>query len=283
MTDNNNNTAQQSSLYREPGGILDEIVLNKQQEIREARLAVPVTRLEESGFFERPCYSLRDFMLAPERTGIIAEFKRASPSKGSINKTADVSAVTKHYADAGASALSVLTDRKFFGGSIRDLTEARSVNAIPILRKEFILDEYQIIEAKAIGADIILLIAAILTPRAIARFARFAKSLGLNVLLEVHNLQELEESLCDDIDAVGVNNRNLVDFTVSVGHSYNLVDKIPGTFLKVSESGISDPQTISELKKAGFNGFLIGENFMKEEDPGKAMKDFVLQINLNNK
>lgn len=275
------NYIDQTSLYRKPGGILDEITANKKQEIEIARQHIPVARLEESEWFGKKCYSLREFMLAPERTGIIAEFKRASPSKGVINNKADVSAVTKHYADAGASALSVLTDHKFFGGRIRDLVEARAANEIPVLRKEFILDEYQIIEAKAIGADIILLIAAILTPEAISRFARLAKSIGLNVLLEVHNLQELEESLCDDIDAVGVNNRNLVDFSVSVQHSYDLADKIPDNFLKVSESGISDPQTIASLKKAGFNGFLIGENFMKEDDPGQAMTEFVIQVNKN--
>ncbi len=267
-----------SSPFKQPGGILDEIVAHKLTEINEARTSVPITRLEESELFERKCYSLREFMLSPERTGIIAEFKRASPSKGIINNRVETSVITKQYADAGASALSVLTDQKFFGGSIRDLVEARAVNTIPILRKEFILDEHQIIEAKAVGADIILLIASILKPQTIVKFARLAKSIGLNVLLEVHNLQELEESICDDLDAVGVNNRNLSDFSVSVQHSFDLADKIPRRFLKVSESGISNPKTIAELKKAGFNGFLIGENFMKQTDPGEAIRDFISKI-----
>ncbi len=254
--------------------ILDKIVVKKKQEIAEAYQRIPVTRLQESEQFNRTCYSFRDFLLDPEKTGIIAEFKRASPSKGIINNNADVTVVTRQYAEAGASALSVLTDESFFGGNIDDLNSARNNNQIPILRKDFILDEYQILEAKATGADIILLIAAILTPKEIAQFSRFAKNMGMSVLLEVHNKEELDRSLCDKLDAVGINNRNLNDFTVSIEHSYNLVEHIPGQFLKISESGISDPQTIKELKKAGFNGFLIGENFMKEKDPGKAMREF---------
>lgn len=272
------NTADSSSIMPPSGTILDKIVIKKREEIAEARARVPVTRLEESEFFDRTCYSLRQFITDPSKTGIIAEFKKASPSKGIINNKVNPSLVTKQYAEAGASALSVLTDHAFFGGSMGDLIEARKVNHLPILRKDFMLDEYQIIEAKAIGADIILLIAAILSPQAIVRLSTLAKTLGMNVLLEVHNQQELERSLCDTLDAVGVNNRNLNDFSVSVQHSYDLVNQIPDKFLKISESGISDPQTIKELKQAGFDGFLIGENFMKQEDPGLAMKEFVKQL-----
>jgi len=225
--------------------------------------------------FSRECYPLRQFIEDPLRTGIIAEFKRSSPSKGVINNHSHVREVTSGYAKAGASALSVLTDSTFFGGSYIDLIEARRANQIPILRKDFILDEYQILEAKAWGADIILLIASILHPDEIKRMASLAKSFGMSVLLEVHNKRELDNGLCDDLDAVGVNNRNLGDFTVSIEHSYNLVSQIPDRFIKVSESGISDPDTIVELKTAGFNGFLIGENFMREQNPGKAMEQFV--------
>ena len=255
--------------------ILDKIVKKKLLEIADAKSKINVARLEETEFFDRDCYSLRDFILDPEKTGIIAEFKRASPSKGIINNKVTVAEVTRQYANAGASALSVLTDESFFGGSLKDLIQARSHNQIPILRKEFILDEYQIIEAKANGSDIILLIAAILQPQEITKLAALAKSLGMSVLLEVHNKEELNRSLCDELDAVGVNNRNLNDFTVSVQHFYDLVDLIPDQFLKISESGISNPQTIKDLKRAGFNGFLIGENFMKEENPGKAIHQFV--------
>ena len=159
-----------------------------------------------------------------------------------------------------------------------DLVRARRANKIPILRKDFMIDEYQVIEAKALGADIILLIAAILTPKQISQLASLAKSLGLNVLLEVHNLEELERSIDPNLDAIGVNNRNLADFTVSVETSYQLSAHIPSEFLKISESAISDPETIKQLKQAGFNGFLIGENFMKQADPGVAMMDFVREL-----
>lgn len=260
------------------GGILNKIVDHKRTEVAEAKSRISISGLEKSENFSRTCYSLRDFMLDEARTGIIAEFKRASPSKGIINDQAEVSVVTGQYAAAGASALSVLTDQKFFGGRILDLVEAREANQIPILRKDFIIDEYQIVEAKAIGADIILLIASILSPQQVAGFANLAKTLGLNVLLEVHNREELEKNIFDDLDAIGVNNRNLDNFTVSVQHSYDLVDLIPDRFLKISESGISDPKTITELRAAGFNGFLIGENFMKESDPGLAIHNFVKDL-----
>ena len=260
------------------GGILNKIVEHKRTEVAEAKSRISISGLEKSENFSRTCYSLRDFMLDEARTGIIAEFKRASPSKGIINDQAEVSVVTGQYAAAGASALSVLTDQKFFGGRILDLVEAREANQIPILRKDFIIDEYQIVEAKAIGADIILLIASILSPQQVAGLANLAKTLGLNVLLEVHNREELEKNIFDDLDAIGVNNRNLDNFTVSVQHSYDLVNLIPDRFLKISESGISDPKTITELRAAGFNGFLIGENFMKDSDPGLAIHNFVKDL-----
>ncbi|WP_036678551.1 indole-3-glycerol phosphate synthase TrpC [Daejeonella oryzae] len=258
--------------------ILDQIVAHKKLEIIAAKSIINTSELEKSEYFGRECYLLRDFILDNQLTGIIAEFKRKSPSKGIINDAVDVAEVTKSYVSAGASALSVLTDSKFFGGKREDLQQARKVNNIPILRKDFILEEYQIVEAKAWGADIILLIASILNPSRIQQLAKFSKSLGLNVLLEVHNLEELKRSLCDELDAVGINNRNLGTFGVTVDHSYNLLSEIPDQFLKISESGLSNPETVSGLKKAGFNGFLIGENFMKEANPGQAMKDFVKHI-----
>jgi len=258
--------------------ILDKIVEHKKKEVARDKRETTYTELEESEYFHRDTYSFRDFLLAEDRTGIIAEFKRKSPSKGIINDEALVKEVTKDYADAGASALSVLTDRNFFGGRKLDLKRARRANEIPVLRKDFMIDEYQIVEAKALGADIILLIAAILTPAEIKNLAGLSKSLGLNVLLEVHNLEELERSIDTNLDAIGVNNRNLADFTVSVENSYKLVEHIPNEFLKISESAISDTQTIKDLKKVGFNGFLIGENFMKQADPGKAMREFVKDL-----
>lgn len=255
--------------------ILDKIIEKKKIEVAEAKQQVPLAELERYPLFNRTCYSLKESVLHPERTGIIAEYKRASPSKGLINGTSSVAEVVGGYQEAGASAVSVLTDPDFFKGSLADLSAAREVLTIPLLRKEFIVDTYQIAEAKAYGADIILLIAACLNSQEIKAYADYAKSLGLNVLLEVHNEEELQRSLFDSIDAIGVNNRNLKDFVVDLNHSYDLADTIPNRFIKVSESGISDPKTINELKDVGFQGFLIGENFMKTADPGKAIKEFV--------
>lgn len=258
--------------------ILDKIVLRKKEEVADAKQLVSIAELENSVYFNRKPYSFKDFLSADDRNGIIAEFKRRSPSKGLINGIADVAEVTQAYNNAGASALSVLTDVDFFGGKTDDILAARAVNSIPVLRKDFMIDEYQILEAKAWGADIILLIAGILTPKQINDFGKFAKDLGLNVLLEVHNLEELERSICPSLDAIGVNNRNLADFTVDIQTSFDLVNKIPNEFMKISESAISNPETIKQLKSVGFNGFLIGENFMKTENPGEAIKAFTKSI-----
>jgi indole-3-glycerol phosphate synthase len=258
--------------------ILDKIVLRKKEEIVLAKQLVSVQQLEAGLHFGRTPHVFKDFLLNEDRTGIIAEFKRRSPSKGIINDQVTVEEVTQAYAAAGASALSVLTDVDFFGGHTNDLLAARAANEIPVLRKDFMIDEYQVLEAKALGADIILLIAAILTPQEIKKLSGFAKSLGLNVLLEVHNQEELQRSICVDLDAIGVNNRNLADFTVNIQTSFDLVNQIPDEFMKISESAISAAQTIKELKAAGFNGFLIGENFMKTTNPGQAMQDFVGEL-----
>ncbi|MCC2599608.1 indole-3-glycerol phosphate synthase TrpC [Sphingobacterium sp. FBM7-1] len=258
--------------------ILDKIIEKKKIEVAEAKQRVSLEELERYPLFDRTCYSLKESILDPERTGIIAEYKRASPSKGLINGTSTVQEVVRSYQDAGASAISVLTDSDFFQGSLSDLEAARAVLQIPLLRKEFIIDVYQIAEAKAYGADIILLIAACLDSEEIETYADYAKSLGLNVLLEVHNEEELQRSFFESIDAIGVNNRNLKDFVVDLNHSYDLVKQIPDSYIKVSESGISDPKTIQALRNAGFQGFLIGENFMKTEDPGRAIKEFISQL-----
>ena len=258
--------------------ILDKIINRKKEEVFEAKSKIGMSELQSMPLFSRACYNLKQSILDPNKTGIIAEFKRASPSKGLINGNSTVKQVVQGYQYAGASAISVLTDNDFFQGSLADLTAAREVLDIPLLRKDFIVDQYQIAEAKAYGADIILLIAACLNSNEIFNLSSYAKSLDLNVLLEVHNEDELNRSIFDTIDAIGVNNRNLKDFIVSLDHSYNLVNKIPSQYIKVSESGISDPQTIKTLRKEGFNAFLIGENFMKTEDPGKEIMDFVTKI-----
>lgn len=255
--------------------ILDKIVAHKQHEVAESKSLVPVKRLEQSIYFENRGVSMKQYVSDPEKTGIIAEFKRKSPSKGLINGTAEVEQTSIGYMQAGASALSILTDQSFFGGKNEDLTLARRFNFCPILRKDFVIDEYQIIEAKSIGADCILLIAAVLEPKRLEQLAGFAKQLGLEVLMEVHDKEELERSLNEHLDLVGVNNRNLKTFEVSLDTSLSLVEIIPSQFLKISESGISDPGTLVQLKAAGFDGFLIGENFMKHSRPHQAAYNFM--------
>ena len=259
--------------------ILDKIVAHKHKEIAKRKLQYPIELLEQSIFFELETISLKKHITQKDKSGIIAEFKRKSPSKGLINANADVKLVTTGYVRAGVSALSVLTDSAFFGGSYNDLAEARKFNKCPILRKDFIIDEYQIIGSKSIGADAILLIAAILDKKRVKQLAEFAHSLNLEVLLEVHNKKELEV-LNNNIDLVGINNRNLKDFSVDINTSIQLSDLIPDEFVKISESGISNPKSIIELKKYGFQGFLIGENFMKTDNPAKACKGFIDKLKL---
>lgn len=258
--------------------ILEKIIQRKRVEVEQAKKETSIEELQEKPFFNRTCYSLRDSILDPNKNGVIAEYKRASPSKGIINGHSGPAEVAKAYGQNNVSAISVLTDGDFFGGSLDDLVTVRNAVNIPVLRKEFIVDSFQITEAKAYGADIILLIAASLTSEEIKEFSSYAKKIGLNVLLEVHNEEELKNNLFDTIDAIGVNNRNLMDFSVSIQHSIDLVNLIPDQYIKVSESGISDPETIKELKKVGFQAFLIGENFMKTESPEKAIEEFVKHI-----
>ncbi|MEO8584134.1 MAG: indole-3-glycerol phosphate synthase TrpC [Flavitalea sp.] len=253
--------------------VLEKIIQHKRLEVTQKRMTTPMQELERSEFFSRTGLSLYNILKSGTTTGIIAEFKRQSPSKGVINAVANVMTVTCAYAANGAAAISVLTDTHFFGGSNDDLIEAR-INEIPILRKDFIIDEYQIVEAKSIGADVILLIAACLRPEEVKRLASFAKCLGLEVLLEIHNEQELAH-ISKDCDIIGVNNRDLKSFNVDINTSLRLSKKIPSDKMKISESGISDRNTIGLLKKSGFNGFLIGERFMKEHDPAIAFASFV--------
>jgi len=258
--------------------ILDKIVGYKRKEVVERKAAMPVEELERMAGFGREPLSLEAFLRDPGKTGIIAEFKRRSPSKGVINDRSTVEEVTKGYTAAGASCLSVLTDGPSFGGSSEDLMAAR-VNAVPILRKDFIVDEYQIVEAKAIGADVILLIAACLSRDEVCRLAKFARSLGLEALLEIHGEEELGH-ICGATQIVGVNNRDLKTFTVDIERSIRLIDRIPNNRLLIAESGIDKVETIWQMKDAGFHGFLIGERFMKEQDPGIAFAAFVQQLKM---
>ncbi len=221
--------------------ILEEIISEKKKEVAERKKHTSLRHLEKSMLFSRDTLSLRQSLKDPVKTGIIAEFKRKSPSKGVINSLADVGYVTTGYAREGASGLSVLTDNKFFGGNIDDLLIARKFISIPLLRKDFIIDEFQVVESKASGADAILLLAAALENEEIVRFARLSHSLGMEVILEVHSMSELE-LINEDIDIIGVNNRDLRTFSVDLNISVKIAEKIPGQFLKISESGISRHQ-----------------------------------------
>ena len=256
--------------------ILDQIIARKKEEVATQKALVSEAILTQMPFYKADALSMSSFVTSPLKTGIIAEFKRKSPSKGIINNTATVTAVTAAYSSFGASGLSVLTDLDFFVGSLQDLTAAR-VHDTPILRKDFMVDPYQIIEAKAYGADVILLIAACLTPLAVKELATVAKDIGLEVLLEIHTKDELDH-VCDGIDMVGINNRNLKTFEVDLAHSIALANMLPAHLPKIAESGISNVSTILELKKEGFDGFLIGENFMKTPDPAAAFEAFVADL-----
>ncbi|GAA4277690.1 indole-3-glycerol phosphate synthase TrpC [Aquimarina mytili] len=258
--------------------ILDKIVADKYKEVALKKGLIPVKQLESSVLFDRNTNSLAN-ALRNSNTGIIAEHKRRSPSKAVINQKVSVQDVALEYQTAGACGMSVLTDGKYFGGSLDDLLLARATVQMPLLRKEFIIDEYQLLEAKAYGADVILLIAAVLSRDQIKSLSEFAKSLSLDVLLEVHNQEELEKSIMPSLDMLGVNNRSLKTFEVSTEISKSLSTQIPDDFVKVSESGISSIEAIQDLKEYGYKGFLIGENFMKTENPGTSAVEFIKILN----
>jgi indole-3-glycerol phosphate synthase len=256
--------------------ILDTIIAHKQVEVAARKKVINIAQLESMPLFGQAPNSLKASIQEKSKTGIIAEFKRQSPSKGIINGTASVEEVTKAYENFGASGISVLTDQQFFGGSLDDLSIAVQ-RATPVLRKEFIVDEFQIIEAKAYGASVILLIAACLTVEETKRFASIAKSLGLEILLELHDAAELAH-VCDEIDLVGINNRSLKSFEVNIEHSLQLKNKLPKDKLSIAESGIYDIETFKTLKKEGFDGFLMGEYFMKQANPAEAFDAFTQLI-----
>lgn len=252
--------------------ILDTIIAAKQQEVASRKKNISIQQLEQQPLFMQPIPSLRQSLLHPSTNGIIAEFKRKSPSKGNIHLEADVTAVTKAYATGGASGISVLTDETFFGGSWSDL-EAAIQWGVPVLRKDFIIDEYQIVEARAHGAAVILLIAACLTPLQVKTLAATARSLGLEILLELHDAAELAH-IHPSVTLVGINNRNLKTFAVNWQHSIELAAQIPAEFPAIAESGIDSVETLLQLASAGFSGFLMGEYFMKQKDPAAAFLQF---------
>lgn len=279
--------------------ILSEIIAQKRIEIELQKQTVSSEHLHQqveamlqSGTTadgSHCCRSMK-YSLATSATGIISEFKRRSPSKGWINEAAQAEVIPAAYEASGAAALSILTDEKFFGGSLRDIRTARPLVNIPILRKDFIIDEYQLLQARIVGADAVLLIAACLTREQCSTLTAQAHALGLEVLLEIHSSSELSY-INKEVDMVGVNNRNLGSFVTDVENSFRIAEQLRETVqsttsasqdsndyklpLLVSESGISSPETILRLRTAGFRGFLIGETFMKTPSPGEALKEMI--------
>lgn len=256
--------------------ILSEIIANKRFEVDLQKQAISVEQLQE-GISEAPASRSMKQALASSNTGIIAEFKRRSPSKGWIKQDARPEEIVPSYAAAGASALSILTDDKFFGGSLRDIRIARPLVEIPILRKDFIIDEYQLYQAKIVGADAVLLIAAALELQKCHELIGKAHTLGLEVLLEIHSAEELTY-INKEVDMVGINNRNLGTFFTDVENSFRLAGQLPQDTVLVSESGISEPEIVKRLQTAGFSGFLIGETFMKTKQPGESLQYFLQAI-----
>jgi indole-3-glycerol phosphate synthase len=257
--------------------ILDRIFRNKKQEVEERKSLYPVKLLERSPFFATKPVSLAGYIQREDKSGIIAEFKKHSPSKGSINGTSKVTEVSRGYMQAGASGLSILTDTSFFGGDLTELKDTRNENYCPILQKDFILDTYQVIEAKSFGADAILLIARMLSKEELALLSEFAHSLGLEVFFEIHEIQELDK-LNQHIDLIGINNRDLGTFRVDIETSSSILDKVPKDYITVAESGIDAPETAYRLQNEGFDGLLIGEVFMKHYNPAGACLNFIKSL-----
>lgn len=255
--------------------ILDKIIEQKRTEIQKRKSEISIQELMNSEFFGKSAISMKKSL--KEKSGIIAEFKRKSPSKGIINHHSEVLSVLKNYEKFGARAVSILTDKPFFGGNLEDISNVRKVISIPILRKDFMIDEYQFYEAKSIGSDVILLIAANLSVSQVQEFTLLSHQMGLEVLLEIHNENELKH-INSDVDFVGINNRNLKDFKVNLEHSINLKNQLPKDILKIAESGIYNIEDFNYLKENGFDGFLMGEYFMKSGNPGKTFEEFVKQF-----
>jgi indole-3-glycerol phosphate synthase len=257
--------------------ILDQILSHKRKEIEEARALYPVKLLEKSVYFKASTVSLKKYLVRPDLHGVIAEFKRRSPSRGMINEFADPSKVCLGYMQAGASALSVLTESKYFGGSPEDLIAARNMNFCPVLRKDFVLDEYQVIESRSIGADAILLIAGVLGKEELKSLSGLARSLGMEVLFEIHRPGEMD-LLPAEAEIIGVNSRNLASLSVDRESIMDMAGQLPASVVKVAESGIDSPEALLQLRRAGYQGFLIGEHFMKEANPADTCRQFIRKV-----
>lgn len=258
--------------------ILETIVAQKKKEIADKKATMDIDFLKFlTNDFDRKCCSLKDALNAGKHGGIIAEFKRKSPSKGWMKEHIHISEVVPAYEDHHATGVSVLTDKEFFGGDIEELKIAHLEIKIPLLRKDFIIDEFQLYESKSYGADVILLIAACLSKQQIQTLAKKAKELQLEVLLEIHSAAEIDH-ICEEVDMIGINNRNLETFETDIKTSLHLIEQMPPGKPVISESGINDIETILRLRTLGFKGFLIGEFFMKQHKPAIAFADFMKQL-----
>lgn len=258
--------------------ILDNIVASKREEVALGKASLPLAALIEEDAYHAPCIPVKKRISGGGITPVIAEFKRRSPSKGWIHEQADPEAIAKGYAAGNAAAISVLTDGPFFGGSNADLLMVKAaVPEVPVLRKDFTIDAWQLHEAKALGADIILLIAAILSPAQAQDLAAEAKGIGLQVLLELHTEDELAH-ICDFVDMVGINNRNLKNFAVDIAHSIRLQQMLPAHILRVAESGIHSAEVGATLLQSGFDLLLMGEYFMKQPNTPIAFASFASQL-----
>jgi indole-3-glycerol phosphate synthase len=269
-----------SATTKTTGSVLDEIVQHKRSEIIARMRHKPLATVEEAA---SNAPATRGFVgalqedIAAGNSAVIAEIKKASPSKGVIREDFEPALIARQYADGGASCLSVLTDERFFQGADDYLVAARSAVAIPVLRKDFLIDPYQVFEARGLGADCVLLIVAALTSDALNTLHRLARDVGLDVLIEIHDEAELEMALSLDARLVGINNRDLRTFDTSLETTYGLLGKIPDDVMVVTESGIRAREDVVAMRERGVNAFLVGEAFMRAEDPGAALRELFFQ------
>lgn len=257
---------------------LELIAETKQKEVKIRKSQCPASALEKSSFFLRDTLSLKSELCRAGSSGIIAEFKRRSPSHGIINLDTLPEEVCLDYVKAGSSAVSVLTDNEYFGGTSDDLVSVRKNVDCPVLRKDFIIDEYQILEARSIGSDAILLITELLPAGKLEKLFRFARSLGLEVLVELHDRKSMAK-IPYDAEIIGINNRDLSTFDVKTLKSAELICSLPQNIVKVAESGIRSAEDCLNLKKSGFNAFLIGGYFMESSEPGQRCEKFISELN----
>lgn len=255
--------------------ILDSIITNKKHEVFQRKELYPIKLLEKNIYYSGPIISLRKYLDRENYAGIIAEIKRSSPSAGVLQPNLSVEKLSIGYMQAGASALSILTDEKYFQGTLKDLIIARKNNLCPILRKDFIIDEYQLIESKSYGADVVLLIAKVISPKEFKNLATAARNLGLEVLLELHKEDDLSLYDIQYADLIGINARNLSSLAIEHEFVFEAPKLLSDTQYLIAESGIKDTQSIKELKNIGYKGFLIGESFLRKSDPALACKSFI--------